>query len=44
MGKSERVEGHESLHTASGPTFYLCLATGIRDIKSSGNLRLLARF
>jgi len=27
MGKSERVEGQKSLHTAGGTTGYLCLAT-----------------
>ena len=27
MGKSERVEGQESLHTAGGPTGYLFSAT-----------------
>ena len=27
MGKSERVEGLESLHTTGGPTDYLCSAT-----------------
>jgi len=27
MGKSERAEGQESLHTAGGPTGYLSLAT-----------------
>ena len=27
MGKSERVEGQESLHTAGGPAGYLCSAT-----------------
>jgi len=43
-GKSDRVEGHKSLHTASGPTCYLCSATGIRDVKSSGTLRLVAKF
>jgi hypothetical protein len=26
MGKSERVEGQESLHTAGGPTGYFCTA------------------
>jgi len=27
VGKSERVEGQESLHTAASPTGYLCSAT-----------------
>jgi len=27
MGKSERVEGQECLHSAGGPTGYLCSAT-----------------
>jgi len=27
MDKSEKVEGQESLHTAGGPTGYLCSAT-----------------
>jgi len=27
MGKSERVEGQESLHTVGGPAGYLCSAT-----------------
>jgi hypothetical protein len=27
MGKSERLEGQESLHTAGGPTGYLCSTT-----------------
>jgi len=27
MDKSERFEGQESLHKASGPTDYLCTAT-----------------
>jgi len=29
MGKSERVEKQESLHTSGGPTGYLCSATGL---------------
>ena len=44
MGKSDRVEGHNSLHTAGGPTDYLSSATVIRDVKSSATLRLVVRF
>jgi len=31
MGKSERVEGQESLYTTVGPTGYLCSAVQYTD-------------
>jgi hypothetical protein len=44
MGKSERVEGQEFLHTADGPTDYLCSATVIPVQKSLVNFCSLNDF
>jgi hypothetical protein len=38
MGKSERVEGQQSLHTGEGPTCYLYSATPILGEEGRANL------
>jgi hypothetical protein len=44
MGKSDMVEGQESLHTADGPTDYLCSATVILAEKNLVNFSSLNDF
>jgi hypothetical protein len=44
MGKSGRVEGQESLHTADGPTDYVPLRFFVAVLKTSKHLDVSANF